>query len=165
MQSNFDQDPLSLAGFAGWEPLRELLTSADGVPTSSGIYVVIRSVAPVAFRSVSVGGHLKGKDPAVPKEVLRAKWLDRVATLYIGRGNNLRARLKLLARYGNGEPVAHQGGRYLWQLGDCERLMFGWRREDDPVLAEQQLLEEFEAAYGQLPFANLVRGTRPLLAA
>lgn len=161
----FNQDHLSLAGFSGWEPLRELLTSAEGVPTSSGIYVVLRAVGPVTFRSVSVGGHFKGKEPTVPEEALRAKWLDSVATLYIGRANNLRARLKLLARYGNGEPVAHQGGRYLWQLSDCEFLLFGWRLENDPVLAEQQLLEEFEAAYGQLPFANLVRGTSSLAVA
>lgn len=88
------------------------------------------------------------------------RWLEGVSIVYIGRATDLRRRIGLLARYGRGEPVAHQGGRYLWQLVGHDHLRVAWRRESDPVSVEARLLDEFESAHGQLPFANLVRGAR-----
>lgn len=162
MQSTFDQAHLTRLGFAGWLPLQTLSAPSASVPRRSGIYVVTHAAAVPQFLGRSVGGRFKGKDPTVSEESLTARWLDGAATLYIGRASNLRSRITLLARYGQGEPVAHQGGRYLWQLAAHDQLQVAWRLEDNPVLAETMLLEDFESAFGQLPFANLVRGARPL---
>jgi hypothetical protein len=82
--------------------------------------------------------------------------------MYIGRAGDLNSRIRLLRRYGQGEPVGHQGGRYLWQLAAHRQLRVAWRLEDDPVSAEAVLLADFERTTGGLPFANLVRGTRPV---
>jgi hypothetical protein len=118
-----------------------------------------------SFLARSVGGHFKGTNPSVTVPVLEARRLDGVPTLYIGRATNLCSRVDLLARYGRGEPVAHQGGRYLWQIAEHDSLRVAWKLDADPVGAEADLLDEFEATFGQLPFANLVRGSRALVAA
>lgn len=55
--------------------------------------------------------------------------------------------------------------RYLWQISALDDLRVCWRLESDPVNAERELLDSFEAATGALPFANLVRGARSALAA
>ena len=36
--------------------------------------------------------------------------------LYFGKADALRKRIKDLVRFAAGEPVAHWGGRYLWQI-------------------------------------------------
>lgn len=156
--TKFNSRFLSEIGFVGFRPLE----GAEDVhiPDRSGIYVVLHNQPEPAFLPRSLGGHFKRKDPTVSLDLLRAKWVSATETLYIGRASSLRGRIRLLVRYGRGEPVAHQGGRYLWQLADHRRLQVAWRLEDDPVRAEATLLEEFERAFGALPFANLVRGTR-----
>ena len=163
MQHLFNTEHLSRIGFTGFEPILAMDHGCPTVPPAAGIYAVVRNETtyPV-FLDRSVGGHFKGEDPTVSQETLSSRWCPAVATLYIGRATNLRRRFGLLARYGRGEPVAHRGGRSLWQLAEPHRLQVAWRLEDDPVLAERQLLEEFEETYGQLPFANLVHGQRPI---
>jgi Ser/Thr protein kinase RdoA (MazF antagonist) len=91
--------------------------------------------------------------------------IDGAELLYAGRSGNLRRRVGELAGYGRGVPIGHRGGRYLWQLAEHHRLLVGWRADDDPARAERELLEEFEERFGQLPFANLVRGARPIAVA
>ena len=159
MSYPFDQAHLQPLGFTGFRPLRN---AADGTcaPAASGVYAVLLDPPEAAFIEQSVGGHFKRKDPTVKVAALMAKWLTGTPTMYIGRANNLRSRIKLLARYGRGEPVPHQGGRYMWQLASHRALTVAWRLEDDPVSAESSILEEFEHAFGRLPFANLVRGAR-----
>ena len=46
----------------------------------------------------------------------------------------------------------------VWQLSDSERLLIAWKETEgvEPRLAEIELMEEFRAAFGALPFANLV---------
>ncbi|OAI39327.1 hypothetical protein AYO39_00590 [Actinobacteria bacterium SCGC AG-212-D09] len=136
--------------------------TGSAIPRSAGVYAVLLEPPESRFLERSVGGHFKHKDPTVPVAALEAKWMPGTPILYIGRASNLEGRIKLLARYGRGEPVAHQGGRYLWQLEQHDRLVVGWRLEDDPVTAEAALLEDFELTLGALPFANLVRGARPV---
>jgi hypothetical protein len=156
----FDQPHLTALGFEGFQPLSLFAATQFAAPASPGIYAVLLAGSDPGFLARSVGGHFKGSDPTVAIDELASKWLEDVATLYIGRANNLRGRVTLLARYGNGEPVAHRGGRYLWQLATHSDLLVAWKLDDDPVRAETDLLDEFECAFGRLPFANLVRGTR-----
>jgi len=163
--SNFDQQHLSQLGFVGFVPVRSPGRFASQIPSSPGVYAVTLKQPTPEFLAISGGGHFKGKPPSVELECLDAKWVDATETLYIGRGGSLRSRIDLLARYGRGEPVAHQGGRYLWQLAAHDRLCVGWRVDPDPVGSERELLEMFEHELGRLPFANLVRGTRELVLA
>src|SRR3954454_22296063 len=104
----FDQQHLSESGFTGFLRLRALSRGCAQIPARSGIYAVILESPASGFLARSVGGHFKGNDPTVAIDALDAKWLDDVATVYVGRANDLRRRLDLLARYGRGEPVAHQ---------------------------------------------------------
>ncbi len=165
MHTSFDQQELIDRGFVGFQLLRKLPRRCQQVPSGSGIYVVTLDPPVTGFLGRSVGGHFKGSDPTVPVGRLEDKRLDGVPTLYIGRATDLRKRVDLLARYGRGEPVAHRGGRFLWQIAEHDRLRVAWKLDPDPVRAEAELLDEFEAALGQLPFANLVRGNRPLAVA
>jgi hypothetical protein len=165
MQTSFDQNDLSARGFVGFQLLRQLPRRCQYLPSGSGIYVVTLDPPVPSFLARSVGGHFKGTEPSVAVPVLEARRLDRVSTMYIGRAANLRSRVDLLARYGRGEPVAHQGGRYLWQIAEHESLRVAWKPDPDPVGAEAELLDEFETMFGRLPFANLVRGRRALVAA
>jgi hypothetical protein len=164
--STFNQQHLRDLGFTEFRSLRALPRGAGPVPNISGVYAVTLESSTHTFLDRSVGGHFKRKDPTVSTDKLTTKWVEGTATLYIGRASDLRKRIDLLARYGRGEPVAHQGGRYLWQLAEHGELRVCWRPEADPIRAETELLDDFESVVGQLPFANLIRGTRaPALAA
>jgi hypothetical protein len=161
----FDQQHLTDLGFVGSMPLRALQPKCADVPDRPGIYAVTLQAGTPAFLARSVGGRFKGKDPTVPVGALETKWLDDTETVYIGRASSLRDRLGLLARFGRGDAVGHWGGRYLWQISALDELRVCWRLESDPVDAERELLDGFEATMGRLPFANLVRGTRAAVAA
>ena len=62
-------------------------------------------------------------------------------------------------KFGRGEPVGKWGGRYIWQLGDSHNLLVCWKLTPNaiPRNMEKELLREFEAVYGKLPFANINR--------
>lgn len=160
MKSGFDHGQLEELGFEGFTELRRGTGEVDA-PEAPGVYVVVRrSAEPPDFLETSVGGHFKGRDPSVPLGRLRAKWLDGVETLYIGRAGSLRARIDQLARFGRGEPIGHWGGRLLWQLEDHEQLLVAWRCSESPQEAEADLVERFIEAHGALPYANLVQPRR-----
>jgi hypothetical protein len=161
MECSFNQPHLRQLGFVGFRPLRSASTTLEA-PREPGVYAVLLDRPERRFLERSVGGHFKRKDPTVDVEHLSAKWVADTPTLYIGRATDLQTRIKLLARFGRGEPVAHYGGRYLWQLEQNAQLEVAWRVDDDPVSAETELLEGFELTFGSLPFANLVRGARPV---
>jgi hypothetical protein len=165
MPFTFDHHHLADCGFAGFLPLRSLPRRCHEVPDEPGIYVVTLDQPSPAFLERSAGGPFKRRDPSVATSRLAAKWVADTSTLYVGRASSLRGRLDLLARFGRGEPVAHWGGRYLWQFAALDDLLVCWRLEDEPVRAECQLLDEFQATMGRLPFANLVQGTRRAVAA
>ena len=161
MNTFFHSNRLQGIGFAAPSKLATQ-TSSAWIPSRSGVYVVVLDPPASGFLAHSVGGRFKGLDPTVPTQILQAKWVVDTATMYIGRANDLRSRIGLLRRYGAGEPVGHRGGRYLWQLAEHQSLQVTWRLDSDPVTAERELLDQFEATFGTLPFANLVRGARPL---
>ena len=127
------------------------------LPKRPGVYVVM---APSRFRSVFInpgtGGYFKGRDPNVGLTVLRSRWISGARELYIGKASrNLRQRVWRFLEFGCGKPVAHWGGRLIWQLKDSRNLLLAWYTDPSPNQEEKRRLQQFEQKYGQLPFANL----------
>ena len=79
--------------------------------------------------------------------------------VYIGKADILRRRLAQFGRFGVGEPVAHRGGRLIWQLADADHLLVAWHEITWGEAArdyERRLLAAFaEMHHGRRPFANL----------
>lgn len=153
-------------GFVGFKSICDLrATKLDDIPKEPGVYLILRPVTtPPVFLPVNKGGHFKGKDPTVEIQVLNAKWVKGSIAVYVGKAGGdssatLRSRLAQYLRFGEGKPVGHWGGRYIWQLGDCESLLVCWKVLDSesPLAVEQQMLDAFCRAHGQLPFANCRR--------
>ena len=160
------REGLATVGFEGFQSVRDLRrTKLKLVPCRPGVYVALwPGQAKPGFRRVSAGGWFKCKDPSDPVSALRAKWVEGAQALYIGRAagsaggrRDLRTRIGQLLAFGAGLPIDHRGGRYLWQLARSEALIICWRVVPDPVRAEARLINQFERAYGGLPFANLRR--------
>jgi hypothetical protein len=154
----FGEDRLRSEGFEGFVRVVALPPGCSNVPATPGVYVVMRrSIEPPEFLDASVGGRFKQRDPTVASDVLQSKWVDGASSLYVGRTANLRDRLNLLARFGRGEPVGHWGGRYLWQLAEHDQLLVAWQETADQVAREAEIVNEFHAMFGSLPFANIAR--------
>jgi hypothetical protein len=123
----------------------------------AGTYIVVRESAKRAtFLEGNPGGRYKSQNPTVPIPTLTEKWVDGCCVLYIGKATNLSRRLHQYRDFGLGKPVAHWGGRYIWQLADARQLLVCWK----PTLTdlrddEKALLARFRDGYGRLPFANL----------
>lgn len=159
-------DGLKASGFGGFVRFADL-PKVD-VPNASGVYVVVRpNVDLPIFIAPSVAGWFKGKDPTVPRAKLSAKWVPKTCVLYIGKADvgtsgkrSIRKRLDEYRRHGAGEPIGHWGGRYLWQLSDSDQLLVCWKKTlpDQAESVESELIADFVAQYGALPFANLKRG-------
>jgi hypothetical protein len=82
--------------------------------------------------------------------------VEGATVLYVGKGVNLQHRIKTYAKFGCGKPVAHWGGRYIWQLKGHQDLEIRWQVMDgDPRQEESRRLQAFRDKYGKLPFANL----------
>ena len=63
-------------------------------------------------------------------------------------------------RYGQGEPVAHHGGRFIWQIEGNRELMMCWKPNtggQDPEQEEKRMIRLFIDAYGTLPFCQSER--------
>jgi hypothetical protein len=93
---------------------------------------------------------------------LEARWIAETPIVYIGKAGapgsrvTLRSRLVQYMRFGSGDPVAHWGGRAIWQLEDAPELLVCWRPEGQPRQVEKELLAEFRQRFGRLPFGNRV---------
>jgi len=157
--ASFNVDGLKARGFVGFVRARDAyLDRCAAVPAQPGTYVVLRTgAAAPEIVSRSRGGYFKGKDPTAPAEVLRERLITSTPTMYIGKADILQRRIRQLLDFGNGKPVGHYGGRYLWQVADADDYLIAWRLEADPRAGESALLEDFVTEFGSLPFANLVR--------
>lgn len=96
---------------------------------------------------------------------LRNKWVDGVEIVYFGLAGSkshrsLRKRLSDLIRHGKGlttERGPHKGGEILWQLKGYEEFSIWVKPTGNPPRpreTELELLNQFFAATGKLPFAN-----------
>ena len=145
------------ASFEGFVPLSAAKVQA---PNTAGVYLVLRESgeSPPAFLDRGTGGFFKGRDPNVSRNELELNWVEATIVLYIGQTQReLSKRLKELNSFGSGNPVAHYGGRLLWQIPDSECFSVCWKRCEEPKGLEASLLQQFETVYGKLPFANLRR--------
>ena len=129
------------------------------IPDVPGVYMVLRdSVERPDFLVRGSGGYFKGKDPNVPLSELCANWVEGAKVLYIGKAKSLRKRISQYLRFGDGKPVGHWGGRYIWQLADAQELIFCWMPVDgDPDAVETEMICRFREHYGSRPFANLMK--------
>lgn len=160
------------AGFCGFIPVARLKAEgifddidriADSVLDGDGVYIVARAdISDPVYVAEGTGGHFKGKNPNVPVSELAANWVDDTCVLYIGKAGGktsratLRKRIGQYIRFGEGKPVGHWGGRYIWQLKDSDNLLFCWRASEDAETAESKLIADFKSQYGgRRPFANL----------
>lgn len=151
------------AGFDGFVRFAEL--PERDVPQVPGVYVVLRDTdAPPEFLQASPGGRFESKDPTVSLDQLQKKWNDEVRLLYVGQASGrgasggLARRLDQYRKFGDGKPVAHWEGRYVWQLADAADLLVAWRtspRRVEPRVEAARLLAEFRWEHRRLPFANL----------
>lgn len=160
-------DSIKAMGFTGFVPVKTLQSSnCAEVPKERGVYIFIRTAtdAPV-FLEKSIGGHFKGSDPTVPIETLNASWVPAAIVMYIGKAGGLtgratlKSRLRQYMKFGEGKPVGHKGGRYIWQLGDSADLLVCWNPtpHSDPYDEETTLISAFRTIYGTRPFANLTK--------
>ncbi len=155
-------------GFTGFVSVANLCKSrAIEIPTLSGVYAVLReSIESPDFLPQSIGGHFKGKDPTVSHSILAKSWVHESQVIYIGKAGyinkepSIQKRVLQYLDFGQGKPIGHWGGRYVWQLADSAELLFAWQATSsdiEPRTMEHDLIAKFERATGQLPFANLKR--------
>lgn len=154
-------DLLRKEGFEGFRSVKELNLGCSEISKEKGNYLVlyVKENHP-DFLKKGVGGFFKGKDPNVSIDELESSWVDGTVVVYIGQTeNSLRKRISQYVKFGQGKPVGHYGGRYIWQLQDFEDLLFCWlpcrNLSDNPREIESDLLMQFIAIYGKPPFANL----------
>ncbi len=135
------------------------------IPASQGVYIAVytHSSKPTFLLPRGTGGWFKGENPNVTVEILDKKWVDFKANkdqiLYIGkagRKNTLRKRVRSFIYFGKGKPVAHRGGKYIWQIANTDAIEIYYATVEDPEYVEKTLIEEFKTKHGKLPFANLI---------
>ncbi|MCP2038173.1 hypothetical protein [Chryseobacterium sp. HSC-36S06] len=158
-------DELKSYGFKGFRTIAELIkNNYTDIPKVRGVYVLLYHKLIPEFVEVGTGGHFKARNPDVPIETLKDNWVDDSSIIYIGKAGaedgsaTLHSRLKQYFRFGQGEPVGHWGGRYVWQLKDCYNIIVCWKElpSGNPKHAEAALIAEFVKKYDKKPFANLV---------
>jgi hypothetical protein len=162
--NSFTRGALSAEGFTGFVTFDELRAQLAEVPAERGVYIVLREGGkPVAFLEANPGGRFKGRDPTVSATVLQSKWIEDGDVVYIGKGDNIRRRLRQYADFGTGKPIGHWGGRYIWQLADSTELLVAWKTcgsEETAAMMESRLLRQFKSERGgRLPFANIADPT------
>ncbi len=95
----------------------------------------------------------------MPVSRLETEWVPGAHAVYIGKADDAHTRLKTYGRFGQGEPIAHWGGRLIWQLPEAQELLVAWHIitwGEDPREYERRLIKHFAASYGgKRPFANL----------
>jgi len=155
---------LKEAGFTGFKRMGELFKDNSAIPREKGVYLVLNlNTDPGEFLPVGTGGFFKGKNPNVPIDILKSKWVENAIVLYIGRTGKvgskrtLHARLIELLKFGQGINIGHWGGRYIWQLKNSGDLVVCWKAlpTEDPSVVKSDLIRQFVFKHSTRPFANL----------
>lgn len=148
---------LRARGFRGFFTVSDLRNRGTGkITRDAGVYAVLRLEAGTpTFLSRNQGGHFKGKDPTVNTAILKRRWVQGTQVLYFGKTDDLRRRIDELCRFGAGQPVGHWGGRHMWQIGGSDKFIVAWLPVSSAVGERRSLMDEFRAAFGSWPFANL----------
>tara|TARA_B100000519_G_C14116748_1_gene378445 strand:+ start:159 stop:569 length:411 start_codon:yes stop_codon:yes gene_type:complete len=134
------------------------------IPNLKGVYSILCNKENINFLDESLGGHFKGKNPTVDKNVLKNNWVDGAGILYIGKAggakssSTLKRRIWQYMQFGCGKPVGHWGGRLIWQIKENKELLLAYKTLDkiEPRIYEKELIGDFIRKFGILPFANLV---------
>lgn len=155
-----DIEKLKKQGCSGFVTVEKLTNDLDIVPRSSGVYYILRTSTSVpSFLKVGSGGRYKDKNPNVEIAKLENNWVEGTQILYIGKATSLYKRLKQYMEFGQGEPVGHWGGRFIWQLEDAKDLIVCWNTCPTAEVAgttESSLIMKFKKEHnGMRPFANL----------
>lgn len=151
--------------FSGFLTIQELMNNNDLIPSTKGVYMVLRNTTEApCFLKIGTGGFFKEKDPNVSIEELQKNWIEDSPIMYIGKAGGkksnatLKSRLKQYLDFGQKKKVGHKGGRYIWQLADAYSLVICWKEltEEEPREVEKKMIQAFKDEHdGQRPFANL----------
>ena len=152
-------EALQEAGFVGFATVADLRASrCRQVPPNPGVYVVLRDGdSEPEWLDKSTGGWFNHRNPSVTTTFLAANWVAGTAVIYIGRSNDIHKRLRLLVDFGAGKPVAHWGGRLIWQVAGSEGFRVAWLPSASPEFLEAGLIQGFVDAFRAMPFGNLRR--------
>ncbi len=150
--------------FCGFVSVGELQEyNCEQVPKTPGVYFILHESNAPRFRKESIGGHFKGKNPTVDQKELFQNWVEDSKIVYIGKAGSptgsatLQSRLRQYMKFGQGKPIGHWGGRYIWQLENSSELIVTWKPTNgvDPREIEKSQISSHKSTHGKRPFANL----------
>ena len=144
----------------GIESIQTIRLDLQRIPKETGIYcILLPEKFRIEFLEQGTGGAFKKRNPNVSLEELKNNWVEGTDILYIGKtDDSLRTRISAYLKFGDGKPIGHWGGRYIWQLANSQELLVGWKAlptEGGTGALETQYLRQFYQEHGKLPFANL----------
>ncbi len=160
-----DRKELEYNGFKGFKSVKDLWEDRKMIPKKMGVYLVINPhFKNTKFINPGVGGFFKGKDPNVAISELEDNLVLNSHVIYIGKAGGsmvqatLHSRLGQYLSFGKTKNVGHAGGRYIWQIQDCEKLIFCWKEtpNSEPVSVERDMINDFIKQFGKMPYANLI---------
>lgn len=146
--------------FKGFKTIRELKESCSEVPSSNGVFLVLRrnNQQPI-FRISSLGGYVKVPDdsPCYSLSYLQEQYVNGTCILYIGKSTNMRSRLRSYMRFGQGKRASHGGGRAIWQMTDVDDFVICWAETlENSRMVEWRMIQAFKLRHeGKRPFANM----------
>ncbi len=147
-------------GCTGFVTIEKLMNGEVPIINDPGVYFILRisSRTPI-FLNEGTGGYHKKRNPNVSIDTLKDNWVEDTCVMYIGKATSLKKRLNQYMKFGQGKPVGHWGGRYIWQLKDASELIVCWKPTETPEIAretEYKLIQKFKKEHnGKRPFANL----------
>lgn len=146
--------------FKGFKTIRELKDSCSEVPSSNGVYLVLRrnNQQPI-FSISSLGGYVKvpNDSPCYSLSYLQEQYVNGTCILYIGKSTNMRSRLRSYMRFGQGKRASHGGGRAIWQMTDVDDFVICWAETlENSRMVEWRMIQAFKLSHeGKRPFANM----------
>lgn len=97
---------------------------------------------------------------------LKQKWKllnneHKTDILYIGKGKNLRKRIRALIRFGHGKSNKHYGGEWIWQIENISdlRLLISSCPINQEGSYENWLLNTFKKDHHDWPLCNRIGGS------